>query len=348
MSWFPEKRTQDSWVHRFCSSILKCGPIPNHVAFIMDGNRRFAKKNSMESAEGHLKGFDKLAETLEWCLHLGIKEVTVYAFSIENFKRSRDEVDCLMELARQKFARLLEEKELIQKHEVCVRVLGNLALLPEDVQRTVAEVVNLSKNNTRAKLNVCFSYTSREEICTAMRELAEGVEQGLIRETDVSEELLERCLYTNQSVEPDLLIRTSGEVRLSDFLLWQSTFSVLSFLEVLWPDFSIWHMYAAILHYQRSYAGIQDAKEENHRLKDQLSQESDKESILQETICSCGDKDQSEQCCHSDKCDLDLVSLRDKLNRFVGERKQREEEFIQKLNQKRDAFLENKLPARVK
>ncbi|WAR06858.1 DHDDS-like protein [Mya arenaria] len=301
MSWFPEKRTQDSWVHRFCSSILKCGPIPNHVAFIMDGNRRFAKKNSMESAEGHLKGFDKLAETLEWCLHLGIKEVTVYAFSIENFKRSRDEVDCLMELARQK-----------------------------------------------AKLNVCFSYTSREEICTAMRELAEGVEQGLIRETDVSEELLERCLYTNQSVEPDLLIRTSGEVRLSDFLLWQSTFSVLSFLEVLWPDFSIWHMYAAILHYQRSYAGIQDAKEENHRLKDQLSQESDKESILQETICSCGDKDQSEQCCHSDKCDLDLVSLRDKLNRFVGERKQREEEFIQKLNQKRDAFLENKLPARVK
>ncbi|XP_046581361.1 dehydrodolichyl diphosphate synthase complex subunit Dhdds-like [Haliotis rubra] len=99
MSWFPERRNR-SWLQRVCASVLKAGPVPKHIGIIMDGNRRFAVKNSMEKAEGHLKGFDKLAETLDWCLDLGICEVTVYAFSIENFKRSKEEVDCLMELAR--------------------------------------------------------------------------------------------------------------------------------------------------------------------------------------------------------------------------------------------------------
>lgn len=338
MSWFPEKRIQDSWVHSVCTSILKSGPVPKHIAIIMDGNRRFAKKNSMAQAEGHLKGFDKLAETLEWCLNLGINEVTVYAFSIENFKRSKDEVDCLMELARQKFARLLEEKEMIEKHEVCVRVLGNISLLPEDIQRTVAEVVNTSKNNTRAILNVCFSYTSRDEICTAMWEMAEGVQRGELRQSDISEELLEKCLYTSQSQDPDLLIRTSGEVRLSDFLLWQSTFSVLSFLEVLWPDFSIWHLYAAILHYQSNYTAVQNAKADNRREQERLQNESDRQCVLHE--CKNCDNDSN----HSNKThDLDSATLKDKVLEYAQARQKRVDNFVKGLQNRRDMFLEKLL-----
>lgn len=324
-----------------CTSVLKAGPIPRHIAIIMDGNRRFAKKNSMGRAEGHLKGFDKLAETLEWCLHLGILEVTVYAFSIENFKRSKDEVDCLMELARQKFTRLMEEKEMIQKHEVCVRVLGNLSLLPEDIQRTVAEVVNLSKNNTRATLNVCFSYTSRDEICTAMREMAEGVDRREINESDISEELLEKCLYTNQSPDPDLLIRTSGEVRLSDFLLWQSTFSVLSFLEVLWPDFSIWHLYAAVLHYQRNHTAVKNAIEENMKERQRLQIESDRKCVLQDIKC---DKCDTSVCNHDNSAiPNEQMTFQEKVKLYSQARQKRVENFLNNLQHRRDMFLQNLL-----
>ncbi|XP_073871852.1 dehydrodolichyl diphosphate synthase complex subunit DHDDS isoform X8 [Macaca fascicularis] len=139
MSWIKEGEL--SLWERFCANIIKAGPMPKHIAFIMDGNRRYAKKCQVERQEGHSQGFNKLAETLRWCLNLGILEVTVYAFSIENFKRSKSEVDGLMDLARQKFSRLMEEQ--------CF-------------------------------LNVCFAYTSRHEISNAVREMAWGVEQGLL------------------------------------------------------------------------------------------------------------------------------------------------------------------------
>ncbi|KAH9504932.1 hypothetical protein Btru_061091 [Bulinus truncatus] len=223
----------------------------------MDGNRRFAVKKSIAKCEGHLKGFDKLAETLEWCLDLGITEVTVYAFSIENFKRSADEVTYLMELSRQKFAKLLQERDLINKHGVCVRIIGDVSLLPRDLQELLAEAVSISSQNKRAILNVCFAYTARDDMCMAIREAAAAVKDGFIKKSDISEELLEKCLYTCHSSPVDLLIRTSGELRLSDFLLWESSFSCLAFVKVLWPEFSVWHMYAAILHYQRNYNKIQ-------------------------------------------------------------------------------------------
>ncbi|KAF4524487.1 hypothetical protein B566_EDAN013102 [Ephemera danica] len=183
MSWIRD--TPLTWLQMLCVKIIKTGNVPKHVAFIMDGNRRFAAKNNVKKVEGHSKGFDRLAETLKWCLDLGIPEVTVYAFSIENFKRSQEEVDGLMELARQKFQRLLEENG------------------------------------------------------------------------DVSEELVSRCLYTSTSPEPDLLIRTSGETRLSDFLLWQVSYCCLYFTPVLWPEFSIWTLLKAVLYYQRSLPQIQ-------------------------------------------------------------------------------------------
>uniref|UniRef100_A0AAA9TB76 Alkyl transferase n=1 Tax=Bos taurus TaxID=9913 RepID=A0AAA9TB76_BOVIN len=219
MSWVKEGEL--SFWERFCANIIKAGPMPKHIAFIMDGNRRYAKKCQVERQEGHSQGFNKLAETLRWCLNLGILEVTVYAFSIENFKRSKSEVDGLMDLAREKFSRLMEEQEKLQKHGVCIRVLGDLHLLPLDLQELVAQAVQTTKNYNKCFLNVCFAYTSRHEISNAVREMAWGVEQGLLDPSDVSESLLDKCLYTNHSPHPDILIRTSGEVRLSDFLLWQ-------------------------------------------------------------------------------------------------------------------------------
>ncbi|KAM9031959.1 dehydrodolichyl diphosphate synthase complex subunit DHDDS isoform X3 [Sarcophilus harrisii] len=219
MSWIREGEL--SLLERFCANIIKAGPMPKHIAFIMDGNRRYAQKCQVERQEGHTQGFNKLAETLRWCLNLGIREVTVYAFSIENFKRSKNEVDGLMELARQKFSRLMEEQEKLEKHGVCIRVLGDLQLLPLDLQELIAKAVQATRNYNKCFLNVCFAYTSRHEISNAVKEMAWGVEQGLLDPSDLSESLLDKCLYTNNSPNPDILIRTSGEVRLSDFLLWQ-------------------------------------------------------------------------------------------------------------------------------
>ncbi|XP_077977079.1 dehydrodolichyl diphosphate synthase complex subunit DHDDS-like [Glandiceps talaboti] len=330
MSWFPEEeRRTTNWFTKFCANVLKEGPIPRHVAFIMDGNRRFARKSHLHRHEGHVKGFDKLADTLEWCLDLGITEVTVYAFSIENFKRTKEEVDGLMELARQKFAKLMEEKDMIQKYGVCVRVLGDISLLPNDVQDAIADAVNFSKDNDKAVLNVCFAYTSRHEITTAIQELATGVEDGYLKASDVSEEMLEKCLYTNHSQDPDLLVRTSGEVRLSDFLLWQSAFSVLSFVKVLWPEFSIWHLFAAVLQYQQNYAAIKKRKDVQLKEREERQKESDKECVLQEI--------QSE---HKENKGFRESSLQCRIEQYTREREQREHRFLANLDEKRNKYLE--------
>ncbi|CAH1109958.1 unnamed protein product [Psylliodes chrysocephalus] len=252
MSWVRDNTTLTIF-QKFCINILKCGPVPNHVAFIMDGNRRYAKKTKVQKAEGHSKGFDKLAECLQWCRELGVKEVTVYAFSIENFKRSREEVDALMQLAREKFQRLFKEKEKLKEEGVCIRVIGNLSLLPEDLRKLIAEATLITKDNTKSILNVAFSYTSREEITHSIKSVVQAVEDNLIQEDDITEEAISACLYTHLSKDPDLLIRTSGEVRLSDFLLWQISNTEICFTDVLWPEFCIWHLLSVIFKYQRSY-----------------------------------------------------------------------------------------------
>lgn len=241
------------WYHRWIIKALKAGPIPQHVAFIMDGNRRFARKENIAKAEGHAKGFDKLSETLQWCQDIGIREVTVYAFSIENFKRTKEEVDTLMDLARDKFKKLLQERDKLHERGICIRMIGNMSLLPLDIQKFMAEAVLLTQNNTGACLNVAFSYTSRDEITHSIRTVAEGVLDGQIEADDIDEEILTKCMYTKYGSDPDLLVRTSGEARLSDFLLWQSSSSVIYFTETLWPDFNIWHLFGAVFYYQRCH-----------------------------------------------------------------------------------------------
>ncbi|KAK7871918.1 hypothetical protein R5R35_009723 [Gryllus longicercus] len=254
MSWLRENTL--NWIQYVCLKVVKSGGVPNHVAFIMDGNRRFAKKNNVAKVEGHTKGFDKLAETLQWCLDLGIPEVTVYAFSIENFKRSTEEVNELMDLARDKFKRLLDEREKLMDHGVSVRVIGNLALLPEDLRQLMSEAMILTKDNNKAFLNIAFAYTSRDEITSAIKSLVAGVEKKIILPEDISKHVISQCLYTNKSPNPDLLIRTSGEIRLSDFLLWQTSSTCVYFSKVLWPEFSVWHMLTAVFHYQRNRQNI--------------------------------------------------------------------------------------------
>lgn len=157
------------------------------------------------------------------CLEVGIQEVTVYAFSIENFKRSQEEVDTLMGLAREKFARLLDEKDKLQEKGVKIRVIGNLDMLPRDIQKTLAEAMLLTKDNNKSILNVAFAYTSRDEITNSIKSIMEGTEQGSLLPGDVNDTLIDRCLYTSECSDVDLLVRTSGEKRFSDFLLWQVT-----------------------------------------------------------------------------------------------------------------------------
>uniref|UniRef100_A0A8C4R5Y3 Alkyl transferase n=1 Tax=Eptatretus burgeri TaxID=7764 RepID=A0A8C4R5Y3_EPTBU len=318
MSWISEDSS--SLLSRFCASILKAGPMPRHVAFIMDGNRRFARKRHVERHQGHTQGFDKLAQTLKWCLDLNIHEVTVYAFSIDNFKRSKEEVDSLMELARNKFSRLLEEIDNLKKHGVCIRVLGDLKLLPKDIQVLIAHAVVATQHHNKCFLNVCFAYTSRHEITNAVREMAWGVEQGLILPSDITEELLGKCLYTRHSPDPDLLIRTSGEVRLSDFLLWQTAYTCLVFQSVLWPEFRVWHLHHAVLQYQANYTAIQKAREAQ----------------------------QAESVRHEYHADLEVLCAREgnedenelMLATTAGERMQRTQMFLRALDRKWDLFIE--------
>nr|ACO10812.1 Dehydrodolichyl diphosphate synthase [Caligus rogercresseyi] len=256
MSWIPEeeKAPSYSWWERLLMSILQTGALPRHVAFIMDGNRRFARKSQVDLIRGHSSGFDKLSETLFWCRDLGIEEVTVYAFSIENFKRPQKEVQELMELAREKFKRLLSETERLKEKGVRVQVLGNLSLLPEDLQKTIGQCVNATKGHNKCTLNVAFAYTSREELTSSIRRAATDPSS---QNTTLNPKSLENYFYGEGSRRVDLLIRTSGEVRLSDFMLWQSSYAVTYFTQVLWPEFRLTHLMAGIFHYQHNLPRIQ-------------------------------------------------------------------------------------------
>lgn len=261
MSWIIENSL--TYFQKFCVNVIKSGEVPKHIAFIMDGNRRFACKQNVDRLEGHTKGFDKLAETLQWCLELGIQEVTVYAFSIENFKRSKEEVNTLMELAKEKYKRLLEERDKLMKEGICIRVIGNLSLLPSDLRKLIAEAMLMTKDNNKAVLNVAFAYTSRDEITHSIKTIVEGVQQKELEENDISETLLSNCLYTTS--DPEILIRTSGEVRFSDFLLWQILNTNIFFAEVLWPEFNIWNLLACVFQYQRCCEDIKKVTPKHHK-----------------------------------------------------------------------------------
>lgn len=257
MTW-TRKQINYTIFQRIAMHFVKNGPLPKHVAFIMDGNRRFAEKQLLKKSDGHLHGFSKLSEALQWCRDFGIVEVTVFAFSIDNFQRSPEEVSFLMELAEEKLQELLDHKDELCSDGICIRVIGNLKMLPEKVQRLSAQIMLETKNCLREVLNICMAYASRDEIRYALEVIRSGVQDGILDQNDVSPKLISKCLYTRLSRPLDLFIRTSGEVRISDFLTWQAAENgaIHKFVDNYWPLFTFWDFILALLHYQVSLVGI--------------------------------------------------------------------------------------------
>ncbi|KAF2642607.1 undecaprenyl diphosphate synthase family protein-like protein [Massarina eburnea CBS 473.64] len=306
---------------------LKQGPIPQHVAFVMDGNRRFAREQHIETVEGHNMGFEALARILEVCYKAGVKVVTIYAFSIENFKRSKHEVDALMQMAKVKLVQLSEHGALLDRYGASIRILGQRNLVKPDVREAIDRAVSMTAHNKKAVLNVCFPYTSRDEITTAVKSTIEQFSTPLVlpptpsrrgfseshitqnirkqmlgedhdgppedshltppggplepsalsessvtstivnsseKEEDaptpdpsypdpetISVETLNDHMLTAGAPPLDLLVRTSGVERLSDFMLWQCHQDTsIVFLDCLWPEFDLWHFLPLLVEWQ--------------------------------------------------------------------------------------------------
>ncbi|KAF1998299.1 Undecaprenyl diphosphate synthase [Amniculicola lignicola CBS 123094] len=322
---------------------LKQGPVPQHVAFVMDGNRRFARDRHIETVEGHSLGFEALARILEVCYKVGVKVVTIYAFSIENFKRSKHEVDALMAMAKLKLEQLSEHGALLDRYGASIRILGQRELIREDVLVAVDKAVSLTAKNKKAILNVCFPYTSRAEITSAVKTTIDTYSKPLgtnppplkrpfsekritqhirnqmlsavpeeaseqptsrsnspssLKESNgtssststavnpsekdegqhpdpafldpetITEETLNDNMYTAGAPPLDLLVRTSGVERLSDFMLWQchEKTSVV-FLECLWPEFDLWQFLPVLIEWQWQQRKLQEQERGRGRLK---------------------------------------------------------------------------------
>lgn len=230
--------------------------LPVHIAVIPDGNGRWANKKSLPRSLGHREGSNVLKKVVIFCDKIGIKYLTVYAFSTENWKRPKSEVDALMSL-------LLEflknaEREL-DGSNVRIRVIGDVNMLPQDMQREIARVVKLTAGNTGVNLNIALNYGGRHEIIAAIKKISSDVKNGIITVDDIDEKMISSKLYTLEIPDPDLLIRTSGEKRSSNFLLWQLAYTEFWYTDVLWPDFRERHLLEAIHDFQnrsRRFGGI--------------------------------------------------------------------------------------------
>ncbi|MFH0815553.1 MAG: polyprenyl diphosphate synthase [Methanobacteriota archaeon] len=235
---------------RRLAKAVKADDVPAHVAVIMDGNRRFAEELGMDHGDGHREGRNKLEELLEWCLELGIKNLTVYAFSTENFARTDGEVKGLMALFEKSF-REVGDDERVHKHKIRIRVLGQRDLLPQEVQNAIAYAEDKTKEHSNYSFNVCVAYGGREEILNALRAVAAKVKSGELSPEDIDEKLFTQHLYTADLPDPDLILRTSGEERISNFLLWQLAYSELYFTDVYWPGLRKIDFLRAIRSYQQ-------------------------------------------------------------------------------------------------
>jgi tritrans,polycis-undecaprenyl-diphosphate synthase [geranylgeranyl-diphosphate specific] len=224
-------------------------PVPHHVAIIMDGNRRYAKEFGLLVSEGHEKGREKLESILEWCMELGVRILTVYAFSTENVGRDRDEVEDLMRLFVQNFRNLAEDKR-VHKHKIRVKVLGQKELLPKDLMEAIEYAEDQTKDYNEYFFNIAVGYGGREEIVHAIKKVAEAVKNGKMKVDDITEKTFTEFLYTKDMPDPDLVLRTSGEERISNFLLWQLAYSELYFSDVYWPGFRKIDFLRAVRSYQ--------------------------------------------------------------------------------------------------
>lgn len=232
--------------------------IPQHVAIILDGNGRWAKSRGMPRNYGHAQGSKNVEKICEEAWRMGIKYLTVYAFSTENWNRPKDEVDALMKLLRNYMKTCLKTAK---KNDMKIRVLGDLRRLDEDIRSRIAELEEATKENGGLNFQIAINYGSRDEIVRAVRQLAADCVKGKVSAEDIDEQVFESYLDTHDIPDPDLMIRTSGELRLSNYLLWQLAYTEFYFTDVLWPDFSKEELIKAIEHYNardRRYGGVKE------------------------------------------------------------------------------------------
>ncbi|RZJ55762.1 MAG: isoprenyl transferase [Flavobacterium sp.] len=222
--------------------------LPKHLAIIMDGNGRWAKQQGFLRAFGHENGTKSVKKTITTCAQLGIEYLTLYAFSTENWNRPKLEVEALMKIL---INSLKKELTTLQENNIRLNAIGNLDKLPKTAQKELLDVIEKTKNNTRLTLTLALSYGSREELVNAVRIISDKVKNNIISIDTIDDSIINEHLYTQNLPDVDLLIRTSGEHRISNFLLWQIAYAELYFTNVLWPDFKDQDLYEAIISYQK-------------------------------------------------------------------------------------------------
>lgn len=225
----------------------KNGHIPEHIAVIMDGNGRWAKKRMLPRVAGHHEGVNSVRDIVEACGQIGVKYLTLYTFSTENWNRPKEEVSILMRLL---VSSLRDERDKLHNNNVRVKTIGNFSSLPQDAQDEFLDAIELTKNNTGLTLILALSYSGRWDIANGMKRIAEQVKNGTLDPDTITEEIISQNLATKNIPDPDLLIRTSGELRISNFLLWQIAYSEMYVTDVLWPDFRRNELYCAIESFQ--------------------------------------------------------------------------------------------------
>lgn len=209
--------------------------LPEHIAIIMDGNRRWAKEKKLEVKQGHYAGAENLEKIAQYANKIGIKYMTVYAFSTENWKRSENEVKALMMILKNYIEKLLERTSA---NNIKINILGDISRLEIGLQNSINKIIDKTKNNTGLTLNIAFNYGGRAEILRATKHIAEEVHEGKLDLEKIDEKCIENHLYTKGQPDPDILIRTSGEIRISNFLLWQLAYTEFIFIDKYWPDFN--------------------------------------------------------------------------------------------------------------
>ena len=248
--------------------LKKTGEIPTHIAIIMDGNGRWAKKRGLPRAAGHKRGVDTVRDIVEACAQIGVKYLTLYTFSTENWNRPKEEVSTLMRLLLSSLKARLDE---LTKNDIKLTCIGDLNSLPNEVQKQLRTDIERTKNNKRMTLNLALSYSGRWELIGAVKSILEQMYENKLTPEDISEQLISENLTTKDLPDPDLLIRTSGEFRVSNFLLWQIAYTEFVILDVLWPDFSRSHLYGAIKEFrerERRFGKVSEQIQNNKGVKD--------------------------------------------------------------------------------
>ncbi len=231
--------------------------LPSHIAIIMDGNGRWAKQRNWPRSLGHRAGVETLKEIVKYCSKIGIEILTVYAFSTENWSRPKEEIDYLINNLLIEF--LKKEIYELHKNGVKLKILGDINPFPNNTKSEIVKAINTTKNNMGMQFNIALNYGGRNEIVMALKRISDMIISGSVHPEEINENLISNNLYTAGDKDPDLIIRTSGEERISNFLIWQGAYSELYFSKVLWPDFKKEHLMEAIIEYQnrnRRFGGL--------------------------------------------------------------------------------------------